>query len=669
MSAAGAKLIRPSRLIRIIFIPSIVFMGMLAMTFFGWDLVRKDQNRQILIDTIGATEHTAARIESFISTRLSMGDHLSHAWHSKQVNGKSDFELHARSIHDLFPDIQAINWVSPDRVIRWVTPISGNEKAIGLDLGMLKIPNALLSKVMETGKVQTSSFIALAQGGLGFVSYIPVIEDDYLEGFINIVLRVEPLLAEALKDDLGDRFSFRISDGDKIAVETRRFDDAQIDSQASRDITAGSRIWMVEGQPASAHISAQNSLLDELALWGGITMSIVVSGMLATLIHRQNKLNISEEKFRRIFEQAGAGITIVDLTGRLEQANQAFLNMLGYKANEIRGRSFNEFTHPDDKEIGQDVVQALLSGSDSSPWFEKRYIHKDGHSIACEVRCAALCDVNGNPYLLTAQIQDATKRKESEAAILEAKAKAEFANKAKSEFLASMSHDLRTPLNAILGFSEMMTRHIFGPLGSDKYEEYAELIHKSGVRLVSMVNDILDLSKIESNEYTLEEVFVDVDEALRASKERCALKPSDRMEGRITVFQGGKLPLLYCDERALSQILDNLLTNALKYSEDKDKIYLSFSLGDKGEGIITVEDTGLGIIAENLEKVILPFVQSAQSNSTNPHISKQTDGIGLGLHIVSRLMELHEATIDIKSELGIGTTITLSFSMERLEKL
>ncbi len=234
-----------------------------------------------------------------------------------------------------------------------------------------------------------------------------------------------------------------------------------------------------------------------------------------------------------------------------------------------------------------------------------------------------------------------------------AKQDAETANNAKSDFLASMSHELRTPLNAIMGFSEMISREYFGPVGSKKYQEYADDITNSSKHLLSLVDDILDLSKIEAGKNALTKTDIDV-KSIFDSCLKIATGAIDCSQIYLEIRVTPGLAPLHADERALRQVILNLLFNAVKFTPGGGHVTMTAAIRDNHH-IIEVSDTGGGIPADEIAKITEPFAQL----ETQPHIAKL--GTGLGLSIAKALVEAHDGVLTIDSHWGHGTTVRLEF--------
>jgi signal transduction histidine kinase len=240
-----------------------------------------------------------------------------------------------------------------------------------------------------------------------------------------------------------------------------------------------------------------------------------------------------------------------------------------------------------------------------------------------------------------------------------AKEEAEAANQAKSGFLATMSHELRTPLNAIIGFSEMMLREVLGSLGNEQYRAYVGDIHASGTHLLQIINDILDLSKAEAGKIDLAEDVFDLRDVMRSVRQLTAGRVH-AAELTQSIELPADLPPLSGDERKTKQVLLNLITNSVKFTPAGGSITIS-AFWDCGTGLaITVSDTGIGIPEGDLERVLKPFEQVDSS------LSRQHQGTGLGLPLVKAIMELHGGRLELKSELGVGTQVTVIFPPQRV---
>jgi len=233
-----------------------------------------------------------------------------------------------------------------------------------------------------------------------------------------------------------------------------------------------------------------------------------------------------------------------------------------------------------------------------------------------------------------------------------AKEFAECANRAKTEFLANMSHELRTPLNGIIGFAEVMKFQLFGTLGNPQYVDYARDIHNAGEHLLSIINNILDISRIETGDIKLKNSQVTLTNVIEACVK--TIKESAEAAGiTVTLDIAPDMPAIMADEARLKQIIMNLLTNCVKYAPG-GKVILSATLEDASM-VIRVQDTGIGIPMEDIELVLKPFGQS-HHDALTAH-----EGVGLGLHLAKALTEMHGGELTLQSELSKGTTVTLSF--------
>ena len=264
----------------------------------------------------------------------------------------------------------------------------------------------------------------------------------------------------------------------------------------------------------------------------------------------------------------------------------------------------------------------------------------------------------GDGNLIKRAIRYAMERKRVEAQLVETKNSAEAASRAKTDFLANMSHELRTPLNAIIGFSEILKQEPLGPLGHPSYRDYVRDVYESGVHLLRIINDILDLSKIEVGKLTLTETPIEPREAI----ESCMRIVRERAENaglNLIADISPDLPTLNADERMVKQVLLNLLSNAIKFTAAGGSVRVVARVDDKDGVMIQVVDNGIGIAPADIERALQPFEQIDSS------LHRKYQGTGLGLPLARSMCELHGGRFTIESTVGQGTTVTVRFPPER----
>jgi signal transduction histidine kinase len=238
-------------------------------------------------------------------------------------------------------------------------------------------------------------------------------------------------------------------------------------------------------------------------------------------------------------------------------------------------------------------------------------------------------------------------------AMLEAKA----ADLAKTRFLANMAHELRTPLNAIIGFSEIIKLDVIRT--KDRYPQYAEYIHDAGTLLLNIINGLLDLARIQAGQVDLDEQIVAVGELVQAAI--CTIAPIAEKKSIYVECELADASTLICvDQTKFRQIIFNLLSNGVKFTEPEGQILIGSGYNSRGDLVISIEDTGIGIPPEHLERVLSPFEQVAD------HLTKESEGTGLGLPIARALIELHGGNLTLSSDLGVGTTVALRLPHERI---
>jgi PAS domain S-box-containing protein len=378
----------------------------------------------------------------------------------------------------------------------------------------------------------------------------------------------------------------------------------------------------------------------------------------------EEALRASEERYALAMEGTSEGLWDWDIeTGRVFFSRR-LKETFGIPDGEfnLAGDAWLQRVHPDDRKQYRDKVVAHLKRETDHYECEFRMRCADGEYRWMLDRALALFDENGKAYRMAGSVGDITQRKEAERALTDAKEAAEAANKTKSQFLANMSHELRTPLNAIIGFSEMMHNELFGPLGNQHYAEYARDIFESGSHLLNLINDILDVSKLEAGKIELQETECDIVHIAQSAM-RIVAERADNAGISVTLDAPDDLPAIQADERRLKQIFLNLLSNSVKFTPDGGKVVFA-AAAPAGDGVtIEVRDTGIGMSADEIPRALAPFVQIDSA------LARQYDGTGLGLPLTKSLVELHGGTLKIESTPGEGTVVRLHFPKERILRL
>lgn len=360
-----------------------------------------------------------------------------------------------------------------------------------------------------------------------------------------------------------------------------------------------------------------------------------------------------------VFDVSEVGIVVTDHHRRIVRVNDSFLRIYGWNRNELVGQNIAEVIAPDDLEAAFRNHDEFIKNGTERNTGEMKLKRKDGKIANVLFTTATLELSNGRRFQVTT-VMDITLRKQMELTLRIAKEQADSANQAKSTFLANMSHELRTPLNAIIGFSEMMMKETFGKLGNEKYVEYLADIHLSARHLLEIINEVLDMSKIEAGRLELDEDIFDVGQLIQAV---IRMMDSRAFSGglKIKPFVQEGLPPLYADSRLIRQILINLVGNAVKYSKPGGTIEIRAALADTGNLQLVVTDQGIGIPADRIQEALEPFGQVSQ-----PVESKGMQGTGLGLPLAKAMTELHGGYLLLESEVNFGTIVTIDLPKERV---
>jgi len=471
-------------------------------------------------------------------------------------------------------------------------------------------------------------------------------------GYAAIALDGGGAVLHADGDDLGRRFLQNLTIGESILSHIHPEDADVFELLRAQAPARTGRTATIELRWARSP-DRWSKLFATIGAHDDGSVRLVLTADEATVARR------SEAQMRRVVEGSAQGI-IVRTQTKILYMNNSFARLVGYaSARECMAsepKQANSMIHPDDLDLVESRIRARLAGEETVSNYEIRLLRRDGSPIWVEAH-AALVNWDGQAASLS-WLSDISRRKAIEAELVRSKDAAEFANRTKTEFLANMSHELRTPLNAILGFSEMIGRGMFGPVAA-KYVEYAQDIHRSGELLLALVNDVLDLAKLEAGKLELRES----DTCLQVLVAEClTLVRSRAEEGGVHVRAElpPDLPLLRADSRAVKQLLLNFLSNAVKFTPAGGQVTVGASWHANRGLSIAVGDTGIGMSEAEIVVALSPFGQ------VDSKLARKHQGTGLGLPICKSLMELHGGDLTVTSRPHEGTILTAHFPAERV---
>lgn len=364
------------------------------------------------------------------------------------------------------------------------------------------------------------------------------------------------------------------------------------------------------------------------------------------------KANEGADLYRGMFENAIWGIFQTTADGHYLAANPALANIYGYPSRDAMLHALTDIGRQlyVDPRRRDDFVRMMREDGRVSA-FESQVYRLDGEVIWISESGREVRNAAGEFLYFEGTVEDITVRKTAERELQAAKELAEAASRAKSAFLANMSHELRTPLNAILGFSEILRDELLGPLGDPRYGEYAGDILNSGKHLLAVINDILDLTKIEAGHLTLDAQPVDV-LAMLAACERYFADAAEEASIRLIIAGPPEEVTITADPIRLKQILLNLISNAVKFTSE-GSVVIEAGFAAEGTFVFSVTDTGIGMSEEDMAKALLPFLQVDTS------LARRYEGTGLGLTLTKSLVEMHGGTLAIASIVGEGTRVTV----------
>lgn len=684
------------RIMQPLFMGALGFMiSMSLVCFFAWE-VRQEDNKRIdhLIQTEAKEITTLIQLD--LRARLTAITRMADRWVASGGTERSVFQTDAENYVQDMIGFQAIEWVNPDFVVKWIVPLAGNEAAVDLNLAQEERRRLALEAARDNRGLTMTKPIDLVQGGKGFLTYSPLFLGERFDGFILSVFRYRTWLEHAMAQDnrtelLGEtpQFAMSVHFAGETVLEMGGVASPNASPPAVASASVAGVEFSVAVQPTEQLLSNQVSVLPIVILFGGGSLAAMVGITIFLLLMSQastQAAQVNEDRFRRVFDSSASGIALHDLSGRYLLVNDRFCELTGYSREELAHMNWRDLTHPDDIATTEAEDNTVLNRTQDRFTIEKRYIRKDGSVLWAHLSSTHLRDPEGRFNQILGSIADISERKEYEAKVMSTQAAleetvrnlqaahrqiesevarktalseelatardtAEAANNAKSEFLAAMSHEIRTPMTGVMGFADLLLNDNLTKESSEKVRR----IKESTQSLLMIINDILDMSKLEAGKMEIERIDFHAPSLIRDTldifRERLG---GDGKKVDLSLHIDDDFPKgINADPTRVRQILVNLIGNAVKFTGEGE-ISVSATLEDAEDAApalrIAVTDTGIGIPPETLDKLFSQFTQADAS------ITRRFEGSGLGLSICKRLIDLMGGDIGVESKVGQGST-------------
>jgi PAS domain S-box-containing protein len=564
--------------------------------------------------------------------------------------------------------------------IRYIEPMSGNAGALGVStLSIAPARPALLATLNDEQPHASGGFrLTQAPTHTGVVIY-QGLRLDGQQGVMFVTLDMHEAMS-SLAERLPGYLQWCLIDlAPTRAGEMRLAGPPGCEQAPGRGTLAQQRAIDFAGRHWQLRLTAPDAAVPDTRHWDarlfsllGLSATALLGALLLTVTGRTRRIEVavaertvdlereiaerrrteaalreSEQRLRNILDHIPIGVIYTDLDGHIKETNPALRALVGYAADELDNLSVLRITHPEDRAGDLQMGRRLIAGEVPMYRRTKRYIGKDGRMLWVQSTVSLLRDPQGRPQRLVGVVEDITEHLRLQDAE-RAREHAEAASRAKTEFVSRMSHELRTPLNAMLGFAQLLELDRQAPLQS-RHLEWVGQIQQAGWHLLHMINDTLDLSRIEAGTLRLEIGAVALAPAVQATR---ALVEQAAQRRRVTIEQQlAPGTDLRGDATRVKQILTNLLSNAIKYNVDGGRVRIASRRLDAHTVEVEVSDTGLGLSDEQLKELFQPFNRLGRDN--------QIEGTGIGLVISRRLAELMEGTLTAEARPGGGATFRL----------
>ncbi len=641
---------------------ALVLIGAVTVAYAEHSQYEERVRAQVLSDV----SDVRASLEAALANRLVLPDALAALAIAHQGDVIGEFEEFAQGLAESHrsylgvtgedPAVRSLQ-LAPDAVVTHVYPLEGNEAAVGHDLLADPVRGPAVQRAIDERRFVLAGPFELLQGGMGLVGRAPIYlgAEEAFWGFATVVLNFDDIRAEAgLAEMTRNGLSYSLRGRDGLGAEGDVFagDELVFDHDpVVLDVLVPNGTWQIAAHPVAGWpvFPLRGASLAIIAT------GVLLAGLVATTVlrwekERQAVLRVSDN-LTRLVDSTTSPIVAVDAAGWITEWNRAMVELSGVSSEAARTNHFEHLSSTvfDAGPASEDLLAAIESV-------------RSGARDSIEITLTAGAPRRIVSFLVTPRLDpggsrgvvlvghDMTVRLDAERMQAENVALARSA-RLKDEFLAGMSHELRTPLNAIIGLSSVLSRQTFGEL-SDKQSEYVDLISSSGEHLLGLINDVLDLAKLDADRVELEIRPCDLGSVVRDSLDMVRHQADQRGVAISEPLLKGDLGVT-ADRRRVQQVIVNLASNAVKFTERGGR--MGVDVERAGEEIaITVWDTGIGIDPDKRHLLFRPFQQVDGS------LSREQEGSGLGLAIAAKLVELHGGTISVDSRPGHGSWFTVT---------
>ncbi len=565
------------------------------------------------------------------------------------------FTAICRTILAAQPKVRNIALIVGD-LVKYNCPLGGPSVKIGRELGDAVDGANSFERLQQSDDAVVSGPLRVGTGDWVIVVRIPIrikSETGLLKywGAISVPLRLSGMIQQSGLSDptMGIDVAMRGNREPMRAPETIFGDAAIFENGAVMvPIAMPEGTWFLAARPTKA-LSDEPQTLQRLfmviaALFSGAVVLVAVP-YVARRRRLEVEVNRNRDLLRALMRNSPIAMYVKDVEGRYLDLNDEAYRAYRIGESEIRGRTARDFVDPDLADQFEAEDARALSGEVVRT--ERRADASSTYAWEREIKFPVI-DASGKVIAIAGYVLDITGQKQSEARMLEALRRAEAANREKSNFLATMSHELRTPLNAIIGFSDILRREMFGPLGSSNYQAYATDIHKSGQLLYDLLGGIIDLSAVEAGHLNVKSESLTPDQVIADC--RAILEALARERDHTLIIRVDTNTAIWGDRRLLRQVIINLTSNAAKYTRKGGRIeVIAEELGD--EVVFRVRDNGIGMEPADIERALQPFTRLGDP------MRAEIGGSGIGLTLVKRLVEAMRGSLIISSTPGTGTTV------------